>query len=134
MIIHRLTKEDIRKESGTFSPTGHIVAGFTNDAVAASAAAALHKQGFAAEDVLTYTSSEVIERLREMVAGASEAAGFGYEITLMRRYLKLAEAGAGWLIVYSPEDELTEKITKVAADCKALCAVRYGRLINEDLV
>ena len=134
MIIKRLTKEDIRKESGTFSPTGHIVAGFTNDAVAASAAAALHKQGFTAEEVLTYTSAEVIKRLREMVASASQAAGFGYEITLMRRYLKLAEAGAGWLIIYSPEDELTEKVTKVATDFKALCAVRYGRLVNEDLV
>ena len=134
MSIKRLTKEDIRKESGTFSPTGHIVAGFTNDAVAATAAAALHKVGFAAEDVLTYTSAEVIKRLREMVAGASEAAGFGYEITLMRRYLKLAEAGAGWLIIYSPEDALTDKVTQIATDCNALCAVRYGRLVNEDLV
>ena len=134
MIIKRLTKEDIRKESGTFSPTGHIVAGFTNDAVAASAAAALHKQGFTAEEVLTYTSAEVIKRLREMVASASQAAGFGYEITLMRRYLKLAEAGAGWLIIYSPDDALTEKVTRIATERKALCAVHYGRLVNEDLV
>ena len=132
MSIKRLTKEDIRRESGTFSPTGHIVAGFTNDAVAATAAAALHKAGFKAEDVLAYTSTEVIKRLREMVAGASEAAGFGYEITLMRRYLKLAESGAGWLIVFSPEDELTEKVTHVATHHQALCAVHYGRLVNED--
>ena len=134
MSIKRLTKEDIRQESGTFSPTGHIVAAFTNDAVAATAAATLHTQGFKAEDILSYTSPEVLKRLREMVASASEAAGFGYEITLMRRYLKLAEAGAGWLIVYSPDDEDTEKVTKVATDAKALCAVRYGRLVNEDLV
>lgn len=134
MSINRLTKEDIRKESGTFSPTGHIVAGFTSDAVAAAGAAALHAQGFEVEDVLTYTSAEVIQRLREMVSGASEAAGFGYEITLMRRYLSLAEAGAGWLIIYSPDDAATEKVTQVATDLKALCAVRYGRLVNEDLV
>jgi hypothetical protein len=134
MSIKRLTKEDIRNTSGTFSPTGHIVAGFTNDAVAAKAAADLHAHGFKAEDVLTYTSAEVIKRLREMVAGASEAAGFGYEITLMKRYLTLAEAGAGWLIIYSPEDAATEKVTKIATELKALCAVRYGRLVNEDLV
>jgi hypothetical protein len=134
MSIKRLTKEDIRKESGTFSPTGHIVAAFTNDAVAAKAAATLHTQGFKAEDILSYTSPEVLKRLREMVAGASEAAGFGYEITLMRRYLTLAEAGAGWLIIYSPDDAATEKVTEVATDLKALCAVHYGRLVNEDLV
>ena len=134
MSIKRLTKDDIRRDSGTFSPTGHIVAAFTNDAVAAEAAASLHAHGFEPEDVLSYTSPEVLKRLREMVASASEAAGFGYEITLMRRYLKLAEAGAGWLIVYSPEDEDTEKVTEVATDSKALCAVHYGRLVNEDLV
>jgi enoyl-[acyl-carrier-protein] reductase (NADH) len=134
MSIKRLTKEDIRKAAGTFNPTGHIVASFTNDAIAATAADTLHTQGFKAEDILSYTSAEVLKRLREMVAGASEAAGFGYEITLMRRYLKLAEAGAGWLIIYAPEDENTEKVAKVATDSKALCAVRYGRLVNEDLV
>jgi hypothetical protein len=134
MSIKRLTKEDIRNESGTFNPTGHIVSAFTNDAIASKAAADLHAHGFKAEDILSYTSAEVLTRLREMVAGASEAAGFGYEITLMRRYLTLAEAGAGWLIIYSPEDEDTEKVTKVAVAQKALCAVRYGRLVNEDLV
>jgi hypothetical protein len=134
MSIKRLTKEDIRQDSGTFSPTGHIVAAFTNDAVAAKAAASLATQGFKAEDILSYTSPEVLKRLREMVAGASEAAGFGYEITLMKRYLTLAETGAGWLIIYSPDDKATEKVTKVATDAKALCAVHYGRLVNEDLV
>ena len=134
MSINRLTKEDIRKESGIFSPTGHIVAAFTDDAVASQAAATLHTQGFAAEDILSYTSPEVLKRLREMVASASEASGFGYEITLMRRYLKLAESGAGWLIIYAPEDEHTVKVTAVATDLNALCAVLFGRLVNEDLV
>lgn len=134
MSIKRLTKEDIRNESGTFSPTGHIVAAFTNDDVATQAVTALHAKGFAADDILRYTSAEVLKRLREMVATASEAAGFGYEIVLMRRYLRLAEAGAGWLVIYSPEDENTEAATQVAVELKALCAVRYGRLMNEDLV
>ena len=64
----------------------------------------------------------------------ASAAGFGYEITLMRRYLGLAEQGAGWLIVYAPNDSAAEHITEIAKRFDALCAVRYHRLANEDLL
>ena len=134
MTLKRLTKEDIRKDSGTFNPIGHIVVAFADDAVAAQAAAELRAAGFGAEDILSYTSPEVITRLREMVHTASQAAGFGYEITLMRRYLALAEGGAGWLIVYAPEDAAAQRVAEVATRLKALSAVHYHRLANEDLV
>jgi hypothetical protein len=134
MTIKRLTKDDIRKDSGTFNPVGHVVLAFADDAVAARAAQTLTAQGFAAQDILSYTSPEVLNRLREMVQTASEAAGFGYEITLMRRYLKLAEGGAGWLIVYAPVDDAADKVAEVAKELQALTAVRYHRLANEDLV
>ena len=130
----RLTKEDIRNATGTFNPVGHIVLGFENDAVTAEAAQALRDAGFEAEDILSYTGAEVTPRLREMAHTASESAGFGYEITLMRRYLRLAEEGCGWLIVYAPDDEKAETITGVATRLGAKCAVRYHRLANEDLI
>ena len=134
MTLKRLTKEDIRKNSGTFNPVGHIVIAFADDAVATQAAAELRTGGFTDEDILSYTSPEVITRLREMVHTASEAAGFGYEITLMRRYLALAEGGAGWLIVYAPEDAPALRVAEVATRLKASSAVHYHRLANEDLV
>jgi hypothetical protein len=134
MTIKRLTKQDIREVSGTFNPVGHTVLAFADPAVSARAAQALRELGFGDPDILDYTSQEVLKRLREMVRTASEAAGFGYEITLMRRYLALAEAGAGWLIVYSPLDDAAQRVTEVATRLQALCAVRYHRLVNEDLV
>ena len=87
-----------------------------------------------AADILIYQAGEVTPRLREMVRTASEAAGFGYEITLMRRYLALAEAGCGWLIVYAPNDAAAARVTEVAIRLQARCAVRYHRLVNEDLI
>ena len=45
---------------------------------------------------------------------ASGAAGFGYEITLMRRYMTLAGEGAGWLIVYSPDEAQVAQVTEIA--------------------
>lgn len=134
MTTKRLTKEDIRNASGILNPVGHVVLAFTDDAVTAQAVAALHAAGFTDEDILAYTASEATPRLRERVRTASEAAGFGYEITLMRRYLALAEAGAGWLIVHAPSDSAAQRITEAARRFDALCAVRYHRLANEDLL
>ena len=134
MSIKRLTKEDIRNSSGILNPIGHVVLAFKDDAVTAAAVTALHAAGFVDEDILAYTAAEATPRLRERVRTASEAAGFGYEITLMRRYLGFAEAGAGWLIVYAPDDVAVQRITDVAKQFGALCAVRYRRLANEDLI
>ncbi|MDE2298157.1 MAG: hypothetical protein KGL99_05045 [Burkholderiales bacterium] len=134
MTAKRLTKEDIRNAAGILNPVGHVILAFADDAVTAQAVAALRAAGFVDDDILCYLASEATPRLRERVRTASEAAGFGYEITLMRRYLALAEAGAGWLIVYAPTDDAVQRITEVARRFDALCAVRYHRLANEDLL
>jgi hypothetical protein len=134
MSAKRLTKEDIRNTTGILNPVGHVVLAFANDAVTAQAVDALHATGFGTDDTLEYLASEATPRLRERVETASQAAGFGYEITLMRRYLALAEQGCGWLIVYAPDDAAAERITDVATRLAAKCAVRYHRLANEDLI
>lgn len=134
MTAKRLTKDDIRKTSGILNPVGHVILAFKDDAVTAQAVAALRAAGLAEEDVLSYLAAEAAPRLRERVRTASEAAGFGYEITLMRRYLAFAEEGAGWLIVHAPSDAVVRAITEVAERFGALCAVRYHRLANEDLI
>jgi hypothetical protein len=69
-----------------------------------------------------------------MIRKASGAAGFGYEINLMRRYLTLAGEGCGWLVVYAPEDDQVVKVAQIAKRFGARTAVRYGRLVNEDLI
>ncbi len=134
MSIKRLTKEDIRRTTGTLNPVGHVVLAFKDDAVTADAVAALRVAGLTDEDILHYLAVDATPRLRERVRTASSSAGFGYEITLMRRYLAFAEAGAGWLIVYAPTDAAVQHITEVATRFHAMCAVRYHRLANEDLI
>jgi hypothetical protein len=133
MPISRLTKDDIR-HSGVLNPVGHIVLAFENEAVTADAVTALRAAGFAPQDILQYTPDEATQRLRQRVQSASQAAGFGYEIVLMRRYLALAESGCGWLIVYAPDDAAAARVTEIATRLAAKCAVRYHRLANEDLI
>ena len=134
MTAKRLTKEDIRNTTGILNPIGHVILAFPDDATTADAVQALHESGFSGEDVLAYTAAEATPRLRERVHSASQASTFGYEITLMRRYLAFAEEGAGWLIVYAPTDVAVDRLVAVAKRFNARCAVRYHRLASEDLI
>jgi len=133
MTAKRLTKEDIRN-APILNPVDHVVLAFDNDDVTSQAVEALRGAGFADQDILAYTAAEATPRLQERVRAASGAAGFGYEIVLMRRYLSYAEQGAGWLIVYAPDDAAVQRIVEVARRFNAKCAVRYHRLANEDLI
>ncbi len=133
MSAKRLTKEDIRN-SPILNPVDHVVLAFDNDDITAQAVEALRGAGFADQDILAYTAAEATPRLQERVRAASGAAGFGYEIVLMRRYLSFAEQGAGWLIVYAPDDAAVQRVVDIARKFNAKCAVRYHRLANEDLI
>jgi hypothetical protein len=130
----RMTKGDLQASLGALNPVGHTILAFASDAVAADAKKAVLQAGFAEEDILVYSSGELFPNLDDMMRNASNAAGFGYEITLMRRYMTLASEGCGWLVVYSPDEAQTAKLQGLAKQLGARSAVHYGRLAHEDLI
>ena len=134
MSAPRMTKDDLPQSFGTFKPVDHVVLAFADDAKADAAAQALRKAGFGEADLIAYSAGETDNRMREMLEHASDAAGFGYEISLMRRYQQLARDGASWLIVYAPQDEQDDRVGEIARQHGALAAVKYHRLVVEDIV
>jgi hypothetical protein len=134
MAIKRLTKADHPASFGTFKPVGHVVVAMPDDTRAAAAVQALRDAGFEAEDILQYTAAEEDDEMDRMLRHASDFAGFGYELQLMRRYQQLAKDGASWLIVYAPDDDHTRRVTDVARQNGALMAEKYHRLVIEDLI
>ena len=130
----RMTKGELQESLGAFNPVGHTVLAFANDQAAGEARKALLDAGFAEQDILTFTSGELFPDLSEMMRNASGAAGFGYEIVLMRRYMTLASEGAGWLVVYGPEESKTAQIGDIAKRLGARTAVHYGRFLHQDLI
>ncbi len=129
-----MTKDDLPQSFGTFKPVDHVVLALPDDARAQAAAKALREAGFAAEDLIAFSAAEEHSRMRQMLEHASDLAGFGYEISLMRRYQELARDGASWLVVYAPDDERAAKVAEVAKAQGALAAVKYHRLVVEDIV
>ncbi|MEO6410751.1 MAG: hypothetical protein ABIO45_18635 [Burkholderiaceae bacterium] len=94
----------------------------------------LHQQGFLVEDVLHFGADEGRDDMAKMLDGASDFAGFGYEITLMRRYLDLSSKGCRWVLVYAPEDDQAEKVQAAAQRYDSPMAVKYHSLAVEDLI
>jgi hypothetical protein len=136
MAVKRMTKADHPQSFGAFKPVGHVVVAMPDDARAAAAAQALLAAGFEAEDILEYTAAEEDDEMDRMLrnAEANAVAGFGYEVSLMRRYQELAREGASWLIVYAPDDEQAAKVAATVDAHGALMAEKYHRLVIEDLL
>lgn len=134
MAIKRMTKADHPQSFGAFKPVGHVVVAMPDDPSAAAAAQALRAAGFEAEDILEYTAAEEDDEMDRMLQHASDLAGFGYEISLMRRYQELAREGASWLIVFAPDDERAQVVAEVVKAHGARMAEKYHRLVIEDLI
>lgn len=136
MTTKKLTKADLdeMRTLGTFNPVGYAVLAFADDGVAGEAKKAFVDAGFAGDDILQLTSGDMFPEAAESMRESSGAAGFGYEITLLRRYMTLASEGVGWLLVHSPGEEQTKVVQDIARRLGARSAVQYGRLLHEDLV
>jgi hypothetical protein len=134
MTIKRMTKADHPQSFGVFKPVGHVVVAMPDDERAARAVNDLRAAGFGAEDILEYSAAEEDDEMDRMLARASDFAGFGYEVALMRKYQALAKDGASWLIVYAPDDAAHEAVAGVVKRHGALMAEKYHRLVIEDLI
>jgi hypothetical protein len=134
MTIKRMTKDDLPQSLGAFKPVGHVVVALPDEERARDAARALREAGFHDEDILDFSGPEHAARMSQLLDHASEFAGFGYEIVLMRRYQELNRQGCSWLLVYAPGDEQAQRVAEVARRFGALSAVKYHRLVEEDLV
>jgi len=134
MAIKRMTKSDLPQSLGTYNPVGHVLLALPSEALALEASDALRNIGFDDDDVLHYSAEEERDQMERMLAHASELSGFGYEVTLMRRYQALAQAGCSWLLVYAPDAPHAERVAEVARRFGARSAVKYHWLVVEDLL
>jgi hypothetical protein len=133
MAIKRMTKDDLPHSLGAFKPVGHVLMAVRQDKLP-DVLQALREAGFGDGDVLDFSAEEHAGRMEQMLDHSSDFAGFGYEIVLMRRYKQLADEGCEFLLVFAPEDEKTARVTEVAERFEVPSAVKYHRLVEEDLV
>ena len=95
---------------------------------------ALRDGGWGASALRQFSPRETVAELQAMLDNAGAMAGFGYEITLLRRYITLTESGYRWLLVRAGDGEHAAAAALVARDCGATLAVYYRTLTVEDLI
>jgi hypothetical protein len=129
-----LDADEVPTSFGVFKPVGWLMLGFPMQAQADVVVGALHGAGWSAAELLHFKPRESVAELEAMVDKAGAMAGFGYEITLLRRYLALAREGTCWLLVKVRDVEHAASAAAVARECGAQLAVHYRMLTVEELI
>ena len=130
---NQVTKDDLPTSFGAFKPVGHLMLGLQTPEQLAQVSAALRQAGWADDDVVPFAPRESVAELKSLIDNASGLA-FGYEITLMRRYLDLARKGCHWLLVHAEEPEAAERAAAIAREHGALLAVHYRKMTIDELI
>ncbi len=125
--------EQLPTSFGTLKPVGHVLVALPTRPQQDILRTALLEDGWTAETVAEFTPRDSAQELEAMVDNASGMAGFGYELTLMRRYLELARSGHSWLLVKGDDDERVQRIGHLARLNGASAAVHYRRFTVEEL-
>ena len=129
-----MTAGSVPTSFGVFKPVGHVMVGLPTQDHADALLAALHSAGWGPAEVLHFAPRDSVAELTAMVDQAGPAAGFGFEITLLRRYLALAEAGYRWLLVKVDDSDDAAATAALARTSGATLAVHYRRLTVEELI
>jgi hypothetical protein len=119
---------------GVFKPVGWMMVGLPTQQQSDAAVMALYGAGWPGTQVLHFAPSESVAELQSAIANAGPLAGFGYEITMLRRYLALAREGYKWLLVEVDDTSQAAAAAELVRACGATLAVRYRSLTVEELI
>ena len=126
--------EQVPTSFGVFKPVGWLMIGLPTQASADALAQAFEARGWSTEAVLHFQPRESQVELEAMAGDAGPLAGFGYEITLLRRYVALAKQGYRWLLVKVSGVEEAASAAEIARSGGATLAVHYRALTVEELI
>lgn len=119
---------------GVFKPVGHVMMGLPTQAQLNALVAALGEAGWPTSALRQFSPVDSATELQAMVDKAGVLAGFGYELTLLRRYQSLTEKGYRWLLVQADDTARASAAAAVARDCGATQALYYRTLTVEELI
>ena len=133
---HAVDTDDLPTSFGVFKPVGHLMIGLPTQGQTDALVSALQGADWPSAEVRQFTPRESVAELEALVvdAEAGALAGFGYEITLLRRYLTLARQGQLWLLVKVADTDHAARAADIARECGATLAVHYRRLTVEELI
>lgn len=129
-----ITPAELPTSFGTFKPVDHVMVGLPTVEQGRALRQALLGAGWADEELLPFAPRESVDEMQALIDHASGLAGFGYEITLMRRYVDLARAGCSWLLVHAADAAQATRAAELAKQAGSPLAVYYRTMSVEELI
>lgn len=126
--------ESLPTSFGALKPVGHVLLALPSTSSRSLVQTGLQLDGWPDDELIEFQPRETVEELSKLIDNSSGAAGFGYELTLMRRYLELAQSGHVWLLVKVDDTEQAQRVAALARRYGAGSAVHYRTLTVEDLL
>lgn len=133
-LIHAAEADMLPTSFGVFKPVGYVMMGLPTQAQIDDLVAALHGAGWPASEVRQFSPRESVAEIRAMIDNAGPLAGFGYEITLLKRYLALTEKDYRWLLVQAVDSQRAAAAAELARASGATLAIYYRTLTVEELI
>lgn len=131
--VHHQKEANKIMEGGVFYPTGHIVAAFVDEASAMKAQACLVREHWPEDHVVYVDPPAMVREAEENLEDASFLAA-GASLPAREKQLELARAGCHFLLIFAPDDDDQERAMQLLDGLAVRYAVKYHRLIIENLV
>jgi len=125
---------DVPTWFGLFKPVGWLMVGLPSPALADTLEQALLAAGWTDATVLRFNPGESLAQLRAMADDPGPLSDFGHEVTLLKRYVELAQQGYGWCLVKVDDNPQAAQAAAIARDGGATLAVHYRLLTMEELI
>ncbi len=125
---------DVPTWFGLFKPVGWLMVGLPSPALADTLEQALLAAGWTDATVLRFNPGESLAQLRAMTDDPGPLSDSGHEVTLLKRYVELAQQGCGWCLVKVDDNPQAAQAAAIARDGGATLAVHYRLLTMEELI
>jgi hypothetical protein len=119
---------------GVFAPVGYVVLGFPGQTEAAKARQALLTGGYEEDEVMAFSSQQVISDIESTRGTISPLAYLGATVEHQEQHLACAKQGCAFLVVYAPTEPETARVMSVARRFGARFAHKYNRLTVEEIL
>lgn len=121
----------LRKDFGTFFPSGHMVVAFEQAEDAHQVVHELEELAHQPVDVLELTPLEMAAFAERNLHQAGFISDMGTSLATLQAFLDAARAGATFLILPTPDNSAAERVSQAIHHVHFVLAERYHRLLIE---
>lgn len=120
--------------AGVFYPTGYLFVMLPGEEHVQSVFQALPENAHDEKPTMALTPHEVLEKVVRTVGSADiPLPSVGTEAATIRTYADLASKGHHALMVYAPSADDTEEVMKAVRSAPFACAIKYRKLVIEEM-